>query len=283
VFETCGADVFKNLILLVVIIATFCFTACSFAKDKEAGGTKMKTIGFDDLQLSVTEKPGDTGYLLQFLRDGRTIFTGECAFRLYEPRIISGVPLANCRSLLAYCFSGGAHCCTTLVIATNCGPQKTLATIDLAHSADEVKFVSADSQAAKEMRIVDWQLAYYGPENSDHQLSFADSPGMDRLLVFDNGKWRVDRIGEFSRYYEARFSKSRNAALLASKKRKDEELAAAGAIQAAYYFLMSGKSVEETEEILNRLLPQSWKPESGKVAEDIRRAVTEFSPVEEIQ
>jgi len=45
---------------------------------------------------------------------------------------------------------------------------------------------------------------------------------------------------------------------------------------------MSGKSVEEAQEALNYLLPPSWKPESARIIEDIRHAVTEYNPVEEI-
>lgn len=289
-FQTYGADVFRNLIIFAAAVAAFNFTALCFAGNfpgfpgnKEgAGRTRMKTIQFEDLQLSVTEKPQNEGYTLQFLRDGNPIYTGECAFRVHDPKIVTGIPLPNCRSVLAYCFSGGAHCCMTLLTATNCSQEKTLTAVDLAHSDGEVQFVSADGKAAREMKVMDWQLAYYGPENSDLQLSFADSPGMDRLLVFDNGKWRVDRAGEFKRYYETRLEKSRTAALAAAGKRNGVDRAAASAIQAAYYSLMSGKSADDSREMLNLLLPASWKPESAGIIEDIRRAVTEYNPVEEL-
>jgi len=171
----------------------------------------------------------------------------------------------------------------TLIIATSCNSQRDLATVDLAHSADEVKFINADGRADKEMQVIDWQLAYYSPANSDLQLSFADSPGMDRLIVFDGGRWRVDHIGEFSRYYEARFDKSREAALRAAGKKNREDRVAPWAIQAAYYSLMSGKSVEQAREVLVSLLPPSWQPESAAVIEDIRRAVVEYDPVEQIR
>jgi hypothetical protein len=276
--------VVRNLILLILFILTFCSPTFSFAKDKEeADRSRVRTIRFDDLQLSITEKNPNEGYLIQFLKDGRVIFTGECAFRVHEPKMVTATPRPNCRSLLVYCFSGGAHCCMTLIIATSCNSQKDLATVNLEHSGDEVKFVNADGGDAKELQVIDWQLAYYSPEDSELELPFADSPEMDRLLVFDGGKWRVDRVGEFRRYYEIRFGKSRDAALAAAKKGNDEERIAVRAMQAAYYSLMSGKSVEDAREVLNRLLPPSWKPESAKVIEDIRRAVAEYNPVVEIQ
>jgi hypothetical protein len=276
--------VVRNLILFAAIVATFYFVALSYAGDREqTGRSRIKTIRFDDLQLSITEKPGNEGYLLQFIRDGRVVFTGECAFRVHEPKIIADVPLPNSKSLLAYCFSGGAHCCMTLFIATNCNSWKTLTAVDLAHSADEVKFVNANGRTSRQIKLVDWQLAYYGPEDSRLQLPFSESPGMDRLLVFDDGKWRVDRVGEFSRYYVNLLGKSRKAALSAAGKKKDEDRAAAKALEAAYYSLMSGRSVEDARDVLDSLLPPSWKPEAARIIEDIRQAVTEYNPVEEIQ
>ena len=83
----------------------------------------------------------------------------------------------------------------------NAAPGVSLDMVDLAHTNGKVKFTDADGAQGKVIKVHDWQFAYYGPEDSQIQLSFADSPAMTRLLVFDNGHWRPDRIGEFSRFY----------------------------------------------------------------------------------
>ncbi|MFZ2445513.1 MAG: hypothetical protein WAW37_04075 [Syntrophobacteraceae bacterium] len=241
----------------------------------------------DDLDLSITESPGrgvvDGGYILNFSRRGRSVYTGECAFRVYDPLIVSDVPEPGCRSLLAYCFSGGAHCCMSLVIATACGAQQSLSQIDLTHSGSEVKFLGVGPKGAKALKVTDWGFAYYSPDETDLQLSFADSPGMSRLVVFEGGRWRVDRIGEFGRFYEPLFREAKHTVRLASRKENNAELEAGRAIRAAYYCFMSGKPAEEASEELKRLLPRTWKPEAEKIFEDIKRSASQFNPVEIIE
>jgi len=246
-----------------------------------------KKILFEDLELTISKNPSQDflggEYNLAFSRQGKIVYSEECAFHLHEPQIISGIPGPNCRSLLAYCFSGGAHCCTSLIIATSCGSEKGLDLIDLAHSDSEVKFFNPGTDEARAIRVTDWQFAYYVVEGTGLQLSFADSPGMTRLLVFEAGKWRPDARGEFSRFYEPLFTEARQSALAASRKRQAPELAAARAIKAAYYFLMSGKPAEEASDELKKLLPPSWAQETDKISADIRRTIREFNPVEKIE
>ena len=95
--------------------------------------------------LTVTKRPADGDYLLKFLKDHEELIEGACAFKTHEPRTVSHTPLADCSTLLAYCFSGGAHCCTTLFIATECGTAVSLDMIDLGHTAAEVEFTTADT------------------------------------------------------------------------------------------------------------------------------------------
>jgi len=47
----------------------------------------------------------------------------------------------------------------------------------------EVNFIDADGTSRKVLKVYDWQFAYYAPEDSQIQLSFANSPAMTRLLV----------------------------------------------------------------------------------------------------
>jgi hypothetical protein len=103
---------------------------------------------------------------------------------------------------------------------------------------------------------------------------------MARLLVFDDEHWRPDRIGEFSRFYSSLLNQTLHESGASSK---EPDSAASEAIKAAYYSIMSGESSERAVEILNQLLPMQWKAESTKIVSDIRRAVSQFNPVEQVR
>jgi hypothetical protein len=268
------------LIVAAVLISPVCSQAKEPKDENKAGAAKIR---FDDLQVSTTPEARDGGYILQFSRDGNALMAQECAFKVHMPEIVEGFPLKECRSLFTYCFSGGAHCCMTVTLATHCGSRRYLNTIDFAHSDARVKLVDADKNGTKEIKVIDWQFAYYGPEGSELQLSFADSPPLTRLLVFGKDGWRVDRMGEFERFYTDLCSSTRQEARASARKKTYPARTAGKAIEAAYYCLMAGKPSGEAVEVLDRLLPQSWKPESGKIFDDIKRSAAEFNPIEPVE
>jgi ribosomal protein S18 len=272
---------------LVAIFALFALTIVplhsALAQEKEHGcgeGTTRFRLG--ELTLCITEPSPEEGYLIKFLKGDEELFAGQCAFKTNEPASVPYTPLPDCSTLLAYCFSGGAHCCTTLFIATRCGPRVSLDMADLADADRKVKFTRPDGVRGKAMIVHDWRFAYYEPEDSQIQFSFADSPAMVRLLVYDNGRWRPDRVGECSRFYSRLLHKAIREARRSARKR-EPELTTALAMKAAYYSLMSGKPIEEAFEVLNRLFPDMWRHEAGKISRDIYRAVSEFNPVEAIR
>jgi len=268
---------------LAAIIAVFTVIviplSCVFAGNIVNGRNETRQYNLGEIMLSVTDASADGDYLLKFFKGKKELITGDCAFRTHEPRTLKSTPLPGCRSLLAYCFSGGAHCCTTLFIATECGSSVSLDMADLGHSDKEVEFTQTKGPPGKVMKVHDWQFAYYGPEESDIQLSFVDSPAMTRLLVYDNGRWRVDRVGEFSEFY-TNLDREAVKTAQSGQRRRGPGLTASIAIKAAYYEIMRGKPVEDAEEILNRLFPAEWRPKAGMVIQDINRAVYEFNPLE---
>jgi hypothetical protein len=266
------------VLFMMIIIPSHCYSASD--KGRPSGGT-TKEYGLGELKLSVSAESEDGHYTMRFSKGKEVIFSGECAFKTQEPKTVANTPLPNCSTFVAYCFSGGAHCCTTLFIATRCGSGISLDMVDMAHSDRRAKFVDVDETPRKALRIFDWQFAYYSPEDSQIQLSFASSPAMARLLVFDNGHWRPDRIGEFSGFYSRLFRQTMHEAGIRARKNEPES-AAATAFKAAYYSIMSGGSSEQATEVLNQLLPAQWKPESSRIVGDIRHAASEFNPVEEI-
>jgi hypothetical protein len=273
----------KTAAIFVMFMMIIIPPNCSFASDKERhSGRGMKEFKLGELKLSVSEESEDGHYLMRFSKGKEVIYSGECAFKTQEPKTVANTPLPDCSTLVAYCFSGGAHCCTTLYIATQCGKAISLDMVDMAHSDMRVKFVEGDETPQKALKIFDWQFAYYAPEDSQIQLSFASSPAMTRLLVFDNGHWRPDRLGEFSGFYSRLFRQTVHEAGIRARKYEPESVAAT-AFKAAYYSIMSGESSEQAAEVLNRLLPAQWKPESHSIVKDINRAALEFNPVEEIR
>lgn len=273
----------KKLVTILVLSAmTLVPSHRSFAGKGSGPGGGTVEFRLGDLKLCITEISPDGDYSLQFSNGEQVLVTGECAFKTHEPKTFRNMPLPDCRTLMTYCFSGGAHCCTTLFIATECGPGRSLDMVDLAHTNAEVKLAVADGAQGKMIKVHDWQFAYYGTEDSQIQFSFADSPAMTRLLVFDNGHWRPDRIGEFSQFYSRLLRQTMHAARVSDRK-GDTELTASLAIKAAYYCLMSGKPVEKAAEVLSQLFPIKWRPESGKIIQDIHHAASEFNPVEVVR
>jgi len=276
--------VIKKLIAISILSAMIIISVHSaFARDEAHDGVeRTRQLGVGKLVLSITETSDKGDYFLRFSKGKEEVFACECAFKTHEPKTASNTPLPDCRTLLAYCFSGGAHCCTTLFLATACGPRVSLDMADLGHTDGKVTFMEAGGALGKVIKVNDWQFAYYGPEDSQIELSFADSPAMTRLLVFDNGHWRVDRVGEFPRFYSPllreAIHKARN-----SRRRNEPGLTASLAMKAAYYDLMNGKPVEDAREILNQLFPAKWKLQAGKIIQDVCRAVSEFNPVETIR
>ncbi len=271
-----------KLIILLTVLSTVLFLAPLSCSGKKPQGSRTGPVAFGDIQLSAGKPSGDGSYLLEFSRKGEIVFRGECAFKIHDSSIVKGVPYAHCRSLISYCFSGGAHCCLTAIVATDCDSSTCLNTIDLGHSDQELILIDENSETGKKIKVTDWQFAYYSLEDSDFLLSFADSPGLTRLLLFDKGRWRVDQVGEFSQFYSRLLQESLDAFRKAARRRADQEEISAIAIRAAYYAVMSGAAPEEAAEILRKLLPAQWVSVAPRIIADIRRAVTEFNPVEKI-
>lgn len=275
---------FKKLATVLAIFATALFILPgAHAGDRgRSHGEATRQFRLGEIMLSVIGPSANREYLFSFTSDHRELLACQCAFKTHEPRTVTGAPLPHCRTLLAYCFSGGAHCCTTLFIATQCGHVDSLDMVDLGHTDAQVQFIRVEGASGKVIKVQDWQFAYYGPEDSQIQLSFADSPAMTRLLVFEKGHWRADRVGEFSRFYSRLLHEAVRDARL-SARRQRPELAASLAMKAAYYNLMSGEPVEKAEEVLRRFFPPEWKSGAGKVVQDICRGVSEFDPVEALR
>lgn len=145
-----------------------------------------------------------------------------------------------------------------------------------------MKLIRTAGAPGKEIEVRDWQFAYYGSPDFKIEFTFADSPAMVRLLVFQGGHWRVDRAGEFSLFYSRLLRVTVEKARAAARREKTDATVSL-VMEAAYYDLMTGASPGRASALLYRLLPPGFKSETTEVMRDIRRAVSGFDPVEPVR
>ncbi len=205
-----------------------------------------------------------------------------------EVNILKDIPYRNCESAAAFLFSGGMHCCTTAILVTNCDRHGKAFSIELEHSgSDEFKALDLNKDGIHQMSVIDWAFAYY-EINRNLRLSFAGSPYLKRLLLFEGGKWSPDPPGKFAQYYTGLMQEAEGELKAVRELKNDEELKddedrAALAITRTYYAIMAGRSDAESAAILNRGLPRTWQAKKKKVFGDVKQAAFSFNPVKSLQ
>ena len=230
-----------------------------------ASEKKTQRFSFKGFELTVQKKVGED-YIYEYkISYSRNILSsGESMDQNpFEYEIRPDTPRKDCKSLLIPTYTGGAHCCSINILCIVCGAKKYFAILELKHS--EMEFVDQDRDGTKEILLTDWSFAYYGLSD-DVFLSFAESPGLKRLLVFTPQGWRADRPGEFPSMYQRLV------------KGIPREKSATGAIALSYYALMAGKGEAAAEALLVKYLPDPWKPKRSKTFSDIKRSVKNFKP-----
>lgn len=243
---------------------------------QQASATKTYSLG--QFLLTVSGAPEEGTFEVSLTRSGQSILEDESYMVEPEGTIFENTPVKGSKTLVAYIFSGGAHCCTTAIVATVRGQNHAYSLLDLAHSS-EIEFVDINGDGVKEIKIHDWQFAYYGTGNPKIGFPFASSPAMERLLVFEDSGWRPDRQGEFPSFYEKLSTRHRSEAeSKTGKPARTVDLIAANAIQSAYFAVMAGKGDKTAEQLLQRLLPTSWRPELKRIADDVVKATKDFNP-----
>jgi hypothetical protein len=174
-------------------------------------------------------------------------------------------PMPGCVTLEGQCHSGGAHCCSSILLFHLCENRPFVTEISAGHS-DGLTWIDANQDGTLEIELVDWGFAYYSPGTDENapSLPFAFSPGLYRLGVWAGDHWRPDHIGEFPGYYESLLAKSR------LKDTSNPESAVSDAIQKAYFTLMAGRGNAATKTLLQKKLPPDWLKYQDRIQEDIR-------------
>ncbi|WP_261665069.1 hypothetical protein [Deinococcus sp. Marseille-Q6407] len=146
-----------------------------------------KTAGTAWGQWTVQTQPRPEESRLNLLRRDRTDLTLQEHLIQTEQQPLrpGGLP-----ELAVSLYSGGAHCCTTLVILTqDPGFLKTLGVLDLGNGAVEYRDLNGDG--TREMLVWGDSLAYY-------DWSYAASPGLRTVVGWDSAQGRLtDQTGRY--------------------------------------------------------------------------------------
>jgi hypothetical protein len=268
------------------------------------------SLTYDALRVRVVKGEAGLNPLAFYYKDKRVALAENNVTPLHKAALaLKDFPNKGDDSLCVSVSTGGAHCCHEQFIFTRSGGKATLYRIDRRHSdldsATDPQPVARPGETAVPalaLEIDDWSFAYYQTPDAKKDLAFAYSPAFSRLLLWENGRWRPDRPGEFSQRYRrilagleaapstgegVRLTQDANGSRIETQplgpeleqRIADEELVSK-AMQLAYYRLMLNEAPERVLERLKAELPESWRAVAEAVLKDARAAVQEFNPVE---
>ncbi|CAK7020236.1 MAG: hypothetical protein DELT_02390 [Desulfovibrio sp.] len=229
-----------------------------------AASTPLARIG----EFSVTATPGaDNLQTVDVYKNGGSITQFSDPVRDVAPDIVRhDFPLPGCTSQKVEIFTGGANCCFGYYILTACPDGQHAAFVKPLDGS-----MGAPVGSLRAYPVSDPSFMYYSKE----PVSFIrpTSPRFTRYIVFDNGTWRADRIGEFPAAYRS----------LAGKALADDKMdKTAKAITVAYYNYMAGDKETPLKSAFRRALPKEYRNVSASIFEDIKKAAVGFNPVKNI-
>ena len=185
--------------------------------------------------------------------------------------MMDNTPRRGCRSIVANSYSGGAHCCFTVIVATSCGSRDYLFKLFHGHGDDIAVLKETDDHGKMMLRLFDQRFAYYDAD-ANHFLSFADSPvGIRRYATWTPQGWRFAAAGELKNIYTKLMNKELHAPGEASYRK------VATAITVTYYALMSGMEDAKAKKLLASHLPQEWASMTDTVFTHIQLSIAQFN------
>lgn len=277
--------------ILVFLLISFSFNESGFPSgqpdhSKRGKGQKQTVVDarqdiFGSYRIISKKRSGENIFDFQIIKGNRKIFSDENYFDSMLPlRRLKEIPSPNCQSAITSFFSGGAHCCTTAILFTNCSDKENVFLIDLSHgSMEQVKYLDLKKDGTRQILVKDFSFSYYSPTDK-LSLSFAASPVVTRLLTFDGIKLKPDNPNQFSKFYMDMLQEAdRELKKLRSNSNNDEEAIVSYTIKKTYYAIMAGMNQQQSEGILEMNLPGDWKNIKKKLYHDIKKAITSFNPV----
>jgi hypothetical protein len=252
------------------------------AQPGEAEGGMEKLVRHGPFLLAVKREPAGERFKVEVRKDGKVLYRDESYYSAPSVDLIEGLPRKGCGTLVAYCFSGGAHCCTTAILCTTCGQEESMTVFDLSNLTELILSEKGPDEPP-DVSLLDYQFAYYHAKGSSLWFPFSQSPAMERLLVYSNGGWRIDRPGEDRSFYERLMARDgcagKHGGPYSPAGGEEAVDMAASAIECAYYALMAGESPELAKEMLKDRLPRSWQSELVGLFQDIKRAAADFNTI----
>lgn len=185
-------------------------------------------------------------------------------------------PAPGCEGVVVEMFTGGANCCFGYYLLTTCTDGDHAAYMEPADGG-----LGEPQPGMRAYSVTDTAFFYYSPRDQKKpgaiSLSRVDSPRPDRFLVYDNGVWRADKLGEFAAAYKA---------LRAEAIKKKGGNALAKNITVAYYSLMAGDDPATVSRTLERAMRRGLTKQNAHIPAvvfaDIQKAVEEFNPVKNL-
>lgn len=189
-------------------------------------------------------------------------------------KIIENAPRDGCQSIITYSYSGGAHCCTTAILATSCKTVDSLIKVDLQHNSSEDILNDLNGDGIKELVLYNWDFAYFSPDEN-HDLCFAVSPSMLHYAIWTQEGWKITRPGDLS--LKNIYTKLMNEQL---NSKPSSDYRVGRAITTTYYALMAGEDNAKAKNLLTKLLPKHWKPITNRIFSTIESSAANFNPIE---
>ncbi|MHC1744911.1 MAG: retroviral-like aspartic protease family protein [Syntrophobacteraceae bacterium] len=243
----------------------------------------IKKNRFGSFYYTYKKQTPDNVYTFQLMAGKHQILADESYLQIPPLRVFKDMPSPGCQSAVTSLYSGGAHCCTTAILLTICGGRERAFVVDLSSSGvEQLQLLNLKKDGNHQVSILDLSFAYYSA-NDDLSLSFASSPIVRRLLIFDGTDWIPDTRGMFPQFYVSLLQKTEKDMKRLRTGLDYEQEHVSFAVMRTFYSIMAGKADNECQAMLVKDLPKSWKIAGSKIYDDIKTAITSYQPVKVLQ
>lgn len=254
-------------------------TAPPADEEQEPGLAAGAETNFGKFAIEVGAAPEVEGFKRVGLKhDGKLLRQDEDPYRVVTPGDeLRDFPLPGCESMTLELFTGGANCCFGYYILTAC-PDEDAAAFSTPADGGLGEAVTVAGEV-KGFAMSDPAFMYYAPQSRESgapvlSLNRVESPRPTRYVIFADGAWRADKLGEFAPAYQT----------LAAEAKADGQggKTAGRAIALAYYAHMAGADAAEVKTVLKAELPTEFADLSDTIFDDVVKAAAEFKPFERL-
>lgn len=266
------ANVFFLSVLFVVWpMNTYSLTILEYVKSSKNSLVTFKgrLITFYGLNIKA-KKPKEfmTSSSIDVIYNGKRLLTDATGGgSISDTEVADDFPAPGMTTLVLKLYDGGASCCWSYEVFTINGNNLYQQNIPIGWSSNDSAL--ADNGL---IIVVDHGLVGFGTKDLLIDYCPALHPTPKRFAVFDNMKWRADKVGEFPANYKKLLDSMNNKMVSINSV---GERHAAAATQ-AYYCLMSGESREICYKILTNNMPKSHLAVSGELFNAVCDAVAKY-------